>query len=301
MTQHPAAFETFIAPARATSAIWRLLCGLVVLLLLYVIGNGFPLFLFAMRQGTDATELLLAKLSVASTPDTVLIVLATFLPLILGIFAAAKLLHKRKVGTLFGNRTRAFRHFWISACVWGTLLGLSLALWSLQNESQPNLPLKIWLGILPFALLGIAIQTLAEELLFRSYLQQQLAARFSSRWIWAVLPSLLFGLLHYAPETLGAGAIFAVISATTFGLIAADLTVRTGTIGAAWGAHFANNVVAMTALATQGALSGLALRVTPYHASEIGLHPLLLLADLTPMLLGWVLLRRILSPKLTLG
>lgn len=301
MHQHPAAFEAYVAPARATSALWRLLCGLIVLLLIYGVLNGLVLFLYAMRQGTDAAELLLAKLGIASTPDTVLIVLATFLPLGLGIFAATKWLHKRKIGTLFGDGARALRHFAVSAAVWGGLLAVSLALWSLLNDSQTNLPVGLWLRFLPFALLGIAIQTLAEELLFRGYLQQQLAARFSSRWIWAVLPSALFGWLHYAPETLGDGAIFALISATTFGLIAADLTARTGTIGAAWGAHFANNTIAMTVLATQGPLSGLALRVTPYQASEIGLHPLLLVVDLTPMLLGWLLLRRILSPKLTLG
>jgi uncharacterized protein len=46
-------------------------------------------------------------------------------------------------------------------------------------------------------------------------------------------------------------------AAATFGLIAADLTARTGSIGAAWGFHFANNTMAITILATDGTITGL--------------------------------------------
>ncbi len=47
------------------------------------------------------------------------------------------------------------------------------------------------------------IQTGAEELVFRGYLQQQLAARFASPLIWMVLPALIFGAVHYDPATAG--------------------------------------------------------------------------------------------------
>jgi DNA-directed RNA polymerase subunit RPC12/RpoP len=41
---------------------------------------------------------------------------------------------------------------------------------------------------------GVLIQTGAEEVLFRGYLQQQLAARFASPIAWMVLPSAIFAL-----------------------------------------------------------------------------------------------------------
>jgi uncharacterized membrane protein len=61
-----------------------------------------------------------------------------------------------------------------------------------------------------------------------------------------------------------------------FALCAADLTARTGTIGAAWGFHFANNAVAILFLALEGPLSGLALYTLPMDSVPA--------AELRPML-----------------
>ena len=58
----------------------------------------------------------------------------------------------------------------------------------------------LWLSFLPLAMAGILLQTGAEELLFRGYLQQQFAARFKSAGPWLILPSVLFGLAHYDPS-----------------------------------------------------------------------------------------------------
>jgi membrane protease YdiL (CAAX protease family) len=59
------------------------------------------------------------------------------------------------------------------------------------------------MSFLPLALVGVLIQTGAEEVLFRGYMQQQLAARFSSPILWMVLPSAIFAALHYQPEIMG--------------------------------------------------------------------------------------------------
>ena len=69
-----------------------------------------------------------------------------------------------------------------------------------------NLPFGRWLVLLPLSLSAIIVQCAAEEIVFRGYLQQQLAARFRHPAIWIGLPSVLFALGHYMPESAGSNA-----------------------------------------------------------------------------------------------
>ena len=99
----------------------------------------------------------------------------------------------------------------------------------------------------------------AEELLFRGYLTQALAARFRSPLAWALVPSLAFGALHWDGAAYGADAWLAVAAATAVGLALADVTARTGNLSAAIGLHFANNVAALLVVAMPGPTAALAL------------------------------------------
>jgi hypothetical protein len=92
----------------------------------------------------------------------------------------------------------------------------------------PNTELSLWMSFLPLALVGVLIQTGAEEVLFRGYLQQQLAARFSSPILWMVLPSAIFAALHYQPEVMGDNTWLMMGAVFVFALLAADLTAVTG-------------------------------------------------------------------------
>ena len=76
-----------------------------------------------------------------------------------------------------------------------------------------------------------------------------------------------------------------------FGLCAADLTARTGSIGAAWGFHFANNVVAILVVSLSGTLSGLALYITPFAASDTETLVPLLLRDMATTVAIWAAIR----------
>ena len=99
---------------------------------------------------------------------------------------------------------------------------------------EMNMAVSTWLLWLPVALVAVVLQTGAEELLFRGYLQSQLAARFRSQAIWLLIPSILFGFAHFGPGLPLNAALGYVVFATLFGLMAADLTSRTGTIGDHW-------------------------------------------------------------------
>ncbi|MFV2003423.1 MAG: cation transporter, partial [Paracoccaceae bacterium] len=169
---------------------------------------------------------------------------------------------------------------------------LFLLIWSLVFDPVPNLGMKQWLALLPLALVGIALQSGAEELVFRSYLLQQLAARFRSPLIWMIAPGLIFALFHYDPRSMGQNTWLVIAAAGVFALVASDLTRLTGSIGAAWGFHFANNVVAIAIIAIDGTIPGLALYLTPYSADDTALLPMLISGDIALMLLAWLILRR---------
>jgi hypothetical protein len=168
---------------------------------------------------------------------------------------------------------------------------LALAFW--LDPPVPGLPLARWLILLPLALPLLFLQIAAEELLFRGYLQQQLAARFAWRVVWFWGPAVIFALLHASPQA-GANLPLVLIAALTFGLIAADLSERTGSLGAAMGLHFANNFFGIFVLATQGTITGMALHVTTTPQSETGLQSLSMGASIPVLLLAWGLTRRLL-------
>ncbi|KKK70817.1 hypothetical protein LCGC14_2920180, partial [marine sediment metagenome] len=232
------------------------------------------------------------KLAQPVTPTPTLLLLATFIGLGLAPMVAVVAFHRRGIGTLWGQAPVVLSDFTICAATVGLVYGGGIAVWSWFYDTVPNIELWLWLSYLPLALLGVAVQTAAEELLFRGYLMQQLAARFRHPVIWLLIPALIFGAAHYDPTSAGPNTWLLVGSATLFGLIAADLTVVSGSLGAAWGVHFANNVVAILVLATQGTITGLALRLTPYDIDAAQVSAGAVLTDLALILLVWLLLRR---------
>jgi hypothetical protein len=174
-------------------------------------------------------------------------------------------------------------------------LGLAyLAGWAWYFDATPNLSWGSWAALLPLTLSALLIQTGTEELVFRGYLLQQLAARFTTPAVSMGLTAAGFAALHFDPaESTGANALV-VGSSGLFGLMAADLTRVTGNIGAAWGFHFVNNLFALGFLATKGSITGLALYTTPYDVVQLADHPQVLLFDMGTTIISWAVLRRIL-------
>ena len=121
-----------------------------------------------------------------------------------------------------------------------------------------------------------------------------MAARFRSPVVWLILPALAFGAVHFDPGTAGGNVWIVVAAAALFGLAAGDLTARTGSLGAAWGFHFANNAVAILFISTKGTITGLSLMQTPYGADNTDVARLLMFGDLALLLIAWALLRRLL-------
>jgi hypothetical protein len=291
---HATPFERYVAPAREKPQLWRFVVGLVVVFAVYLglalaqfIAVGFFVDFGGTRAG--AVRWLL------STPTGVLFLLSTFLGMTLGVWAAAAWVHGRGFSTLTGRGAQVVRDFLVAA---GIVLALALPITGISllfSPVEPGLPFGEWLALLPLTLIGLALQTLSEELLFRGYILQQMAARFRSRFAWMVLPSLVFGSLHYDASMPPAAGIMAVATIALFGIAAADLTARTGSLGASWGFHFANNVTALAVVSVGDTITGLSLGRTTVSAHGAGLSPALYLGDVGLILLAWFLCRKALS------
>lgn len=228
--------EQLVSAARSHPQIWRLFLGVVLILLVIAILNVIAtLILEKITFPEDRATL--KKLSY-------LIFLAGFVFVFPAVALAARWLQHRPLRSLVGPMPEATTQFkaaikaiFLLICVLTILppYGLGVPVEKTQN-------LSAWLTYAPLVLAALFVQVSAEELLFRGYLQQSLAARFRSPLIWMVVPSILFGLDHYRP-IYGDNTWLMVIWAAFFGMLVADLTARAGTLGPAIALHFGNNVL----------------------------------------------------------
>ncbi len=284
-----AAHERLVKDARARPELWRLLVGLA---LVGVLVTAMNLGLFALIAGMGSQDWATGFLQ-GSSPVAMLILLCSFGFITLGVTIAARNLQHRSLRSILGQRSVGVRQFWkvFSALL---VLGVVLAILPPYDMGAPltqNLSLSTWLVLLPLSACAVLIQTSAEEVLFRGYIQQTLAARFRSRVIWMGLPAALFAAGHYAPAVAGENAPLIAVWSFIFGLLAADLTARAGTLGPAIALHFFNNVVALLFISLPDNLSGLALFLLPYDMSDTGMLRQWLYVDFAVMIVCWLTAR----------
>lgn len=287
--------ERFIAPARRAPQIWRLLVGLVLMLAVYllpVLAVGLAL---RAALPVEVARGLISQMVSGSTPFGLLVALASFVGMAAGPMLAARLLHRRRGRSLFGPRGTILRNFLRVVAVLGLLQGVILLGIFAFNDLQPNLDPRLWLMLLPLALPAILLQVSAEEMVFRGYLMQQLAARFRSPLIWLFLPALFFGIGHFVPQEAAGNAWAVAAWATLFGIFASDLTIRTGNLGAAIGFHLVNNVFSLLVVSLQGPMSGLSLYTLPFDGADSERLPQLMWGELLVLVLAWLLCRLVLK------
>ena len=291
MLLKPLVFDRYVAPARLRPQLWRLVVGVVLILAIYILWMGAMAGVIGAALGADRLEDALGAVGTGGTPSSLILLLLTFVGMALGAFAATRWLHKRSIATLFGPRDIVLRDFAVGFGIFALVALPGIVWFFLTLDLTPGAAWPVWLVFLPLALIGLLIQTGAEEIVFRGYMQQQLAARFASRWVWMVLPSVIFGLVHYAPEEMG-GSVWLIVFVTGFfGLLMADLTARSGSIGMAWGLHFANNVFAILIVTAGGALDGMALTRLPHGPDDVEIMRPLIYADIGLIIVAWGLCR----------
>ncbi len=239
----------------------------IVASLLPAVGVGIGAAMLAL--GVDlVTADGMARLN---TRSGALAALSTFILWWVALAVAMPLLHRRSIASLFGGSiAQGLRPF-----AAGFALALGVAIISgvigaaiIGTPVRGIASLSSWLTGVALAIPLLLIQTGAEEVLFRGYLLQQLAARFRSPLIWAVLPSALFGALHWNPAAPGDTLTVMIITGMA-GLIFALMTAKTGGLGLAWGLHFGMNLSAILFVSPGDYFSGLALWHWPQDAAAM--------------------------------
>lgn len=286
------AHDLHIGPAKRAAALWRFVLGLMVAVTGYIALNQwfFQTLSLAMAP-SDPT--FVARVFEGADPATMYIMLGTFVFMLMPVGVVVVLLHKRSALSLLGPLPLAIRQFAVVLPVLA-LLGFALLIlppWDMGAPLAPNLALGTWLLLLPFSLLAVLVQVSAEEVFFRGYVQQQLAARFRSPLIWMIFPSALFALGHYLPEEAGSNAMMIAIWAGVFGVLMADITARAGSLGPAIAIHFYNNFMAIVVVSVPDDLSGLALYHSPFGLADEDAVRAWLPVDFAHMFVAWLAAR----------
>lgn len=278
--------EHLVAPARAARSglVWLVMGCIVIVMLAYVGAVMFFNLVTSLMPGGGAA------LVDGDSPIALLALLFGFIFWIIAMAVALPLVHRRELRPVFGASVRPqFRAVFVALLVlYGALIVLPP--WDVLDQTTPNLPLSRWLMLLPLSLLCILVQVTAEELLFRGYLQQQLAARCASPLVWMGVPSALFALAHY-DGTMGGNAWLFVIWAGMFGLLMADLTARSGSLGPAIAVHLINNCLAMLVISPPDSLSGLSLFAYTFSLADEDAVLALLPIDFALMFVSWLTAR----------
>jgi membrane protease YdiL (CAAX protease family) len=261
--------EVLVSPARDTAQLWRLLMGVILIAGVVLLVSRFITQTLVTLLGSSVYASLIGA-DGGSTPVSVLYLLMSFGLLTLGVVVALRVAHQRGFAALLGDWSLLRRQF-VAVLAMMVLLNIcimALPPWSAGLPIEPNIEFGTWMLALPFAIIAILVQVSAEEIVFRGYLQQQIAARFSSPLIWLGVPSALFGLGHYMPLVAGENAEMLALWAALFGLAMADVTARAGTLGPAIAIHFSHNAVAILFVSIQDELSGLALYTVPIDLAD---------------------------------
>ena len=293
---HP--FHQWVDAARPRQQLWRTLLGAVIVVSVWfawsmavlmiagssgmISGSAFNSLMYGGGFGFDQIGIYLL----------LGVVMMTFFGLWLGVWVAVLCVHKRKPAGVISTTGRiSRREFAIGSVFAGVYVALSAGATTLLGNapSWSGVDLGAWaigtLCLLPL----IFVQSAGEELFFRGYLTQQLAARFNHPLVWGLVPSVAFGLAHVG----NAGGdpqltIYYVVATGMIGLILAATVWRTGGLAAAMGFHTVNNLTGFT---VAGYESGSApTTLLSWRADEIvGVGPM------DVLLLG-ILLAFVLSP-----
>lgn len=263
----------FVHPLRAFSdvakprvEIWRTLLGVAMAVaLIFAFGALTRIAAYTSLHGVPRDLAAVETLNIAervvglgSGRLSMLVTLVTFLAVWPALWLTLRVVHKRAGSTLFGpDRGINWRHLRIGL---GVSLGVGALAWLPMLHAYglgpfESAPVERWLALLVIAIPLVFVQSAAEELFFRGYLLQQIAARTWSILGWSVLPSLLFALAH--PE--GAGPWGISWYHFVFGLVMAAVTSRTANLGGAIGMHLGNNAVNLLLVSSARHDGGLAL------------------------------------------
>jgi membrane protease YdiL (CAAX protease family) len=194
-------------------------------------------------------------------------ILVSFVPLLLMPLILQRLLLKGGYRQLFTRSNQSFgREVRIGAMVMASILLITavpdMALNSSAYEWTFNL--NSFLPYLLVAAILIPMQTTAEEVFYRGWVQQRLENGRRSIWFVSIANGFLFALPHLANPEVNGELFLAILGYGASGFMFAWVTMRDQSIGIAVGAHAANNILAgLFVTSEDSALPAASLWTTP--------------------------------------
>ncbi|MFE0017215.1 CPBP family intramembrane glutamic endopeptidase [Mesorhizobium sp. NPDC059054] len=265
MITEPTVFQRYRSSPNGKTTLLRLILGTVVIVLVWTLST------FAVvRLGWGLVGLVPVSLRPSgygmepflASPIGVLTALVTFCGIWVGAWLVMRWIHGEPLSSLFGNSHRISRSDFLKGFIAVILTSIfsEVLLYLIDPVVQRGtIDFTAWLlALAPVALLGF-VQTSSEELLFRGYLPRGLASRFRSPLVWALLPTLVFAMLHWNGSSAPAMNAAALVSVGVFAAVLMALVYSTGNLGAAFGAHLGNNLFGFLLISHQANLSGFAL------------------------------------------
>ncbi|HLA54330.1 MAG TPA: CPBP family intramembrane glutamic endopeptidase [Flavitalea sp.] len=228
---------------------WKYLVVFMCGFLVAGIIGAIPLIaVMAYHTGGDITTDVLANpVKYGASPNLGLFLM--LVPFVVGLIMVARLfksLHHRSLKeTINGTNTIRWGRFFWGVLVWGSLMMICFLVdyainpgnFTFSFDASSFIPLVL------ISVLIIPLQASFEEIMFRGYLAQGIAAWTRSRWVALVVPSLLFGLLHIGnPEIKEHGFWVAMPSYVLFGLAFGLIAILDDGIETVMGAHAINNI-----------------------------------------------------------
>ena len=176
------------------------------------------------------------------------LMLLAFVVALISLIFFLKPFHNRTFKEVINGTNRIrWNHFAMGMIVWTIIMAIGLVIdynmdpdiYVLQFDIYKFIPLVL------ITLTLIPIQTAYEEVAFRGYLAQGIAAKTKSRWWVIIIPSVLFGLMHILnPEIKEHGFLIMMPQYIYFGLFFGIITVLDDGVELAIGVHAANNMFA---------------------------------------------------------
>ncbi|MEM6664498.1 MAG: CPBP family intramembrane glutamic endopeptidase [Pseudomonadota bacterium] len=257
------ALDTYIAPAARRTGIWWMLLGLLIIVGLWLLGTlavliGWVLWQVVQLGDVDLALQQMGAFMVGGTPLTIVLILATFGGIWLGVWLAMVAIHDQSFRTILAPDKRVH--------VRDLLLGIGLAVafflpslvaaLVLAEPYRTELTIGTWaVWLIPIVLL-VFVQAGSEELIFRGYLLQQLGQISRHPAVWAGVPAVGFGLLHLF-NLPGIGGVYYAAVTTLMGFSFAVLVWRSGNLWSAIGLHLGNNLLGIAFIGAEGPLAGM--------------------------------------------
>jgi len=229
---------------RGANAWWRYLAAIGLALVLVIVLTAaivIPLQLAGLWPSDFAQ-----RLQDMSRPLSFYLVNGVIFLLVVVAFALAiRIVHRKRFADIIG--AWSWRTFGAGAAIWTGALIVTVAVdvvaapSGFRYSATSQTPLLV-----VAALAGLAIQTFAEEFVFRGYLTQGLLLATRRPFPAAIISGLLFGALHIpngAPQA---------ANAALFGVVLALIAIRLGGLAFTFGLHLANNLFGAVVVVSSG-------------------------------------------------